>query len=88
MSMAGGCGVTLGPSNVLGIMGMAVHTNPGSSGLMNMASTSSAYPPAQSAVNMNLNIDPTSVTNNTVAPSSVADMQAMQVETIPKHCVI
>lgn len=74
MSMAGGCSVTLGPSNVLGIMGMAVHTNPGNSGLMNMASTSSVYPPSQSNVNMNLNLDH-SATSNSVASSSVADMQ-------------
>lgn len=81
MSMAGGCGVTLGPSNVLGIMGMAVHTNSSNSGLLNMASTSSNYTP-QAGVNMNINIDP-SATTNSVASSSVADMQAMQAR-IPK----
>ncbi|CAL8111063.1 unnamed protein product [Orchesella dallaii] len=92
LSMAGGCSVTLGPSNVLGIMGMAVHTNPGNSGLMNMATSSSAYPAAQSGVNMNLNLDPSGGTSNAsggggsgsgVASSSVADMQAMQAR-IPK----
>jgi len=79
LSSIGG-GVTLGPSNVLGIMGMAVHT-PGSSGLINLNATAptGAYHPPSSTVNLNAEIGGPA----NVGASNVADMQAMQAR-IPK----
>lgn len=88
-SLAGSCGVQLGTTNVLGIMGMAVpvHTNPNSSSglVMNMnavaaASGGSVFPHTPAGVNLNTNV----VVSGAVAPNvgvgsnTVADMQAMQ----------
>lgn len=90
-SMAGGCGVQLGPSaNVLGIMGMAVpmHSIPGSSsGLVNMnmnPGPGSLYPHAPG---LTLTSNPSGALPPNigvpVGSNTVADMQAMQAR-IPK----
>jgi hypothetical protein len=91
LSMAGSCGVTLGPSanSVLGIglMGMAVHTAPGgsSSGHLNMNSVpgTAVYPtPSGGVVNLNMNISGASG-GVSLGSNTAADMQAMQAR-IPK----
>ncbi|CAG7836797.1 unnamed protein product [Allacma fusca] len=82
LSMAGNCGVTLGPSNVLGLMGMAVHATPGSSGLLNINTGGNVYPPSQ-GVNVNSAVVTGAGNVGVGGNNSVSDMQAMQAR-IPK----